>query len=74
MPMRDYLIFHFFSLFLRHSPELHGVAAHAQLHALLQPTVLTAVPVHAIHCAVLLSGTLVADALLTLRAAEEALR
>lgn len=40
------LILHLLSLLFAHPTEFHGVTTHAQLHALLQSTVLTAISVH----------------------------
>lgn len=57
--MVSHFVFDFLALLLRHPAELDRVARHAQRHALLQPTILAAIPVDPIDNAILLSGTLV---------------
>lgn len=59
--MVSHFVFDLFALLLRHPAKLDRVPRHAERHALLQATILAAVPVDPIDNAVLLSGTLVVD-------------
>lgn len=53
------LVLHFFSLFFRHSTELHCFSTHAQFDAFFQSTILTAVSTHSIHRTIHLPWTLI---------------
>lgn len=67
------LVLNLFPLLFRHTTELHGIAAHPQLDALLQAAVLASVPVHSIDCTILLSGALISH-VRSLASAEESLK
>lgn len=71
-PVVPHLVLHLLPLLLGHAPELDGISAHAKSQALLQPAVLTPVPVDSVHGARLGARALVVDHG-GLRAAEEAL-
>lgn len=60
-PMKSNFVLDFLTLFLRHATKFDCIARHPQGHALLQPTILTPIPVDTVDGAVLLSGTLVVD-------------
>lgn len=55
------LVFDLLPLLLRHSAELDRISRHAQRHTLLQPAVLTPIPIDSVDDAILLPRALVID-------------